>query len=220
MANPKEKSPSTPDGIVLWQDLFEAKLSQDPKPNEKPKFSVRLGFTEADMKTPEFAALKRLVVETAKASVWGSKAEAMIKEGSVRLPFRMDIAAKGYDESLKCFVNLKSVRAPGIVDRYADPVTGKARVITKSSEVYSGCIGRATVSAYAYGGGTTGFTPGVSLGLVNFQLRNEAGKTYERLDGRANADDDFGADAPVEVDFSAEGGAPTGVKDDLNDLLS
>ena len=208
---------STPDGVVAWNGLFVAQLPKDPKPTDKAKYNVRLLFTADAMKTPEFAALKQLVVSTAKEK-WGDKAEAMIKEGSVRLPFRTDIAAKGYPEQFKCFLNLNSVNAPGIVDRYADPKTGKARVITDPKEVYSGCVGRATVGAFAYGGPGTNYSAGVSLGLRNFQLRNEAGKTYERMDGRSTGEDDFGAEAPSEASFASDGGA-TSSKDDLNDLL-
>lgn len=230
MATTDKPTYSTGEGTVLWNGMFTPQLSQDPKPNEKPKYNVRLGFTAEQMLTPQFKAIKALVVATAKASVWGNKAEAMIKEGSVRLPFRTDIAAKGYPDHFKCFINLATIKQPGIVDRYPanppliNPKTGKPfpRNITNSDEVYSGCIGQATVSARAYGGGTTGFSPGVSLDLRNFQLLNVAGVKYDRLDGRSSGEDDFGAEpaADVSLDFGSSESLPDNSKDDLNDLLS
>lgn len=214
--------PYLPTGVVLWNDLFTPRLPKDAGADKVAKYSVRLGFTAEDLETPEFKAAKARVVALAH-SEWDSKFKGgektvnqMLQEGSIRLPFRKDIASKGYDDSIVCFINLQSVQAPGIVSRYIDPDTGKARRITDPAQVWSGCLGKVSYGAFAYGGPGTTFNPGISFGLRNFCLMNVSGVKYGRLDGRRSAEDDFAGEVLPE-DSSVTGQAG---KDELNDLLS
>lgn len=85
----------------------------------------------------------------------------------------------GYEEG-GFFINLKSQEKPGLVN-------GKNEDIITESDFYAGCYARATVSAYAYGGKDTGFTPGVAFGLRNIQKMAEG----EPLGSRTRAQDDF-----------------------------
>jgi hypothetical protein len=81
---------------------------------------------------------------------------------------------------------------PGVVDRYRDPKTGKARIIVDPLEMYPGCLVIATVNPYPY----DNVTKGVSIGLNNIQRRGDAA----RLDGRRSAADEFEGQEPGEAD--------------------
>jgi hypothetical protein len=101
--------------------------------------------------------------------------------------------------------NAKAARgpAPGVVSRYADPVTKKPRKVTKDeqvpgnpNEVYAGCLIRAAVNAYGY---DRQGNKGVSFGLNGVQKVDEG----KRLDNRVAAEDTFEADlseAPASID--------------------
>ena len=71
------------------------------------------------------------------------------------------------------------------MSRYAGD-DGKPERITHPSQIYSGCIVRASLNAFAY---DRAGNRGISLGLNNIQKLADG----ERLDGRLKAEDDFEA---------------------------
>lgn len=173
----------TPEARLSFPALFEPQTT----PQGKKKYSACLIFE----KTADMAAMKKAALLAA-SEKWGDKAPDMIKQGKVRLPFRdgNDYADKrGFGPEV-VFMNVGSDAEknapPGIVDRFKDPKTGKARVISDPAEVYPGCYVRASLSAFAY---DTNGNKGVSFGLNNIQKLRDG----ERLDGRSAATDDFEA---------------------------
>lgn len=74
-------------------------------------------------------------------------------------------------------INASSRQKPGIIDRYKNE-------ITDSTEVYSGCYGRVTISFYAY---NTKGNKGIACGLGNVQKIADG----DYLGGRSRAEDDF-----------------------------
>lgn len=207
----------TPPATLSYPNLFKARLGPNAKPGEEPKFSAALVFTREAFDSPEMRAIKDEVVRVAREKFGQQKADAMIREKSLKLPFRTDIAAKGYPEEFVAFINISSKQQPGIVSRYAGK-DGKPAPITDEREMYAGCVVRASVRAYAYGGAGTTYAPGVALGLQNVQKMGDG----DRIDGKSDASDDFDAleSAPAAmpgVDTPTQAGS---TKEDMSDLLA
>jgi hypothetical protein len=96
--------------------------------------------------------------------------------------------------------------------------------ITDPSKVFAGCIVKASVNPFAYE--QTG-NRGIAFGLQNIQLWQH--EDVERLDNRANAEDEFSAEAAPEGALAslqssgpaAGAGAASGAKGKaLSDLFS
>lgn len=173
----------TPEARLSFPALFEPQTT----PQGKKKFSACLIFDKA----ADLGDLKKAAMLAANEK-WPGKAADMAKQGKIRLPFRdgNDYADKRGFGPETIFMNVGSDAEknapPGVVDRFKDPATGKARVITDASEVYPGCYVRASLTAFAY---DTNGNKGVSFGLNNIQKLRDG----ERLDGRRAATDDFEA---------------------------
>ncbi len=110
------------------------------------------------------------------------------------------------------------------MSRWADPndLKRKPLKITDPAQIFAGCIVKASVNPFAYD--QTG-NRGVAFGLQNIQLWQN--QDLKRLDNRANAEDEFTAEAAPEgalASLAASGGgtaAAGGVKGKaLNDLFS
>lgn len=152
---------------------------------QDPKYSVCLLIPKSDKIT-----LKKInaAIEAAKQSglsLWGGKVPANLK-----LPLRDgDVERPDQAEYENCyFINASSRTAPGVVDKNVQP-------ILDSTEVYSGCYGRASVNFYPY---NQAGNRGVACGLNNIQKIADG----DYLGGRSRAEDDFDA-----------------VEDDEDDLL-
>lgn len=190
----------TPEGVLLSSSVFEAKLSKEAKPGDKPKYWVRVGFDADASKSPEMLAINAAVHEAARA-LWGKdKADAMLREGSVRSPFRKDVAAKGYPGYVAVWIGSSALESfpPNVVSKYVDEKTGKLIPVTDKREIYAGCRVRMSVVARAYGGPGTKFDPGISLDLRNVQKLGDG----ERLSAGTDANEDFpgGETAPPPAD--------------------
>ena len=85
------------------------------------------------------------------------------------------------------FVNAKSRQKPGAVDADRNP-------ILESSELYSGIIGRASISFFAY---NKNGNKGIGCGLNNIQKLSDG----TPLGGRSRAEDDFAGLDDDEDDF-------------------
>lgn len=152
---------------------------------QDPKYSVCLLIPKSDK-----ATLKKInaAIEAAKQagmSLWGGKIPA-----SLKLPLRDgDAERPDQAEYEGCyFVNASSKTAPGVVDKNVQP-------ILDSTEVYSGCYGRASVNFYPF---NQAGNKGIACGLNNIQKIADG----DYLGGRSRAEDDFDA-----------------VEDDEDDLL-
>lgn len=113
--------------------------------------------------------------------------------GMLKFPFRLGtepgkMKMDGYGEGV-VFVVLQSVNKPGVVDAFADPSTGRPKLIEAPSDVYPGCYGRGEVNAYYW---EFMGKKGISLGLQNFQKIKDG----EQFGGRGNAADSFEAIDP------------------------
>jgi hypothetical protein len=177
----------TAEATASYPHAFKAIPPYD-EPNGKKKHSLALLFTEAAWNTPEMVTLRGAVLDCAKQR-FGDKAEAMIAEGSLKLPFRRDVAAKNYPDTVFRFMNCTSSEdhPPEVVGIYAGP-DGKPEKITDSKALYPGCIVRASVTVFAY----DNKSKGVALGLGNIQIVGDG----PRLDETKSASDDFGTPAP------------------------
>lgn len=138
------------------------------------KYSVSLIIPKTDKKT---IADVKAAVEAAKkagAAKFGGKAPSNLK-----LPLRDGDTDREEDEAYAgaYFLNASCKTKPGIVDKYG-------RRIEDSTNFYSGCYGRASVTFYAF---NTNGNKGIACGLNNL-MKLEDG---EALGGRSLAEDDF-----------------------------
>lgn len=148
------------------------------------KYSVSLIIPKTDKET---IANINAAIEVAKKeglSKFGGKIPANLK-----LPLRDGDIDRADDENYaNCyFVNANSTTAPGIVDRNRKP-------IMDSTEVYSGCYGRASIVFYAF---NSNGNRGIACGLQNLQKLSDG----EPLGGRSRAEDDFDAFEDDDNDF-------------------
>lgn len=200
---------STPDGTKVVTEkvrfsyayLFEPQSGMD---GGEPKYSVTLLVPKDDKVTlNKMKAALKLAAENGKSTKFGGKIPSNLKQ-----PIRdgdTDDAADGKEGYPgHYFVRCASKTAPGIVDS-----TGQK--ILDSSEVYSGCYGRASLNAYAY---NTNGNKGVTFGLNNV-MKLEDG---ESLGGRARAEDDFAAflaEADAEAASGSDGDSDDGFALDI-----
>lgn len=140
----------------------------------EPKYSVSLLIPKEDKET--LAKIKR-AIDLAKEQglpKWGGKAPANlrspVRDGDTERPD--DPAYAGH-----FFINATCKTKPGVVDRNLQP-------ILDSTELYSGCYGRASITFYAY---SVNGNRGIACGLNNIQKLRDG----ESLGGRARAEDEF-----------------------------
>lgn len=181
----------TPEFRVSFPNVFQ------PKRNElsgKDEYSLVALF-------PKDADLSKLKSAMAEACVkkWGpDKAKwpknirsplrdqgdrAKEKDGRTTLP-------QGHEEGA-IFLNLKSDRKPGLVDKDVQPIIDQ-------SEFYGGCYAIATVRAYAY---SVKGNSGVAFGLGNIQKTRD-GEAFGV--GRTTPEDDFKPIAQDANEMSAD----------------
>ena len=167
---------TTPEATLSYENLFEP--SAPDGSFAEPQYSACLVFNkEADLSELEKA------VEDAGKLKWGEKFSGMKKSGEIRVPFRNDrLTEKGYPPD-STYINVRSKQKPGIVSTYAGE-DGKPLIITNRSEIYSGCLVRATLFCFAY---DKAGNKGISFSLNNLQKLADG----PRLDGRLKAEDDF-----------------------------
>ena len=158
----------TPECVLSYPQLIEARSFN----GGDPKYSVTLGFQDG----VDIGELKRAALEVLKER-WGTKVEDMLKNKQLRLPFRAG-EEKGYPDG-SIFINVTTQQRPGVVDQRVQPVMDP-------SDIYPGCVARASVRAFAY---DKAGNKGVSFGLLNVQKLRDG----ERLDSRTRPEDDFGA---------------------------
>jgi hypothetical protein len=170
----------TPEGILSFPALFTPRAGPNES-KEDAKYSASLVFAPGtDLSGLKKAVMAALVKEFESAE----KAAKIVREGSVRLPFRTDVEEKGYEEG-STFVNARSKQRPGVVSNYKG-TDGKPIPITDEEQIYPGAIVRASLTAFYY---NVNGNKGVSFALNNVQKLRDG----ERLDGRRKAEDEFDA---------------------------
>lgn len=157
------------------------------EPGQDPKYSVSLLIPKSDKKT--LTKIKKAVEAAKKAgesTKFGGKIPANLKtplrDGDVDRPDQEEYAGH-------YFINANSTGKPGLVDADVNP-------IMDSTELYSGCYGRASVNFYAY---NVSGNRGIACGLNNLQKTKDG----ETLGGRSRAEDDFDA-VEVEEDYEED----------------
>jgi len=153
--------------------IFQPQAAEE---GNEPKYSVCLLIPKSDKDT-----LRKIkaAVEAAKqlgSKLWDGKIPANLKtplrDGDAERPDQPE-----YEGMF--FLNATSKTAPGVVD-------SRLRAVIDSTEVYSGCYGRASVNFYPF---NKKGNRGVACGLNNVQKLADG----DYLGGRSRAEDDFEA---------------------------
>jgi len=142
------------------------------------KYSVSLVIPKTDKET--LAKINGAIKEAEKVGIAKHGAKFISGAGFKR-PLRDGDIDRSDDENYaNCFfVNANSATKPNIVDKNVQP-------ILDSTEVYSGCYGRASITFYPF---NTNGNRGIACGLQNLQKLADG----EPLGGRSRAEDDFEA---------------------------
>lgn len=161
--------------------VFEAHAIDD---SQEPKYSVCLLIPKTDTQTLRRIKAAVEAAKTAGASKWGGKIPPNLKT-----PLRDGDEERGDQEEFRgCyFMNATSRTKPGVVDAQLNPVID-------STELYSGCYGRASINMYAF---NTAGNRGIACGLNNIQKLADG----DYLGGRSRPEDDFGAVDTGDDDF-------------------
>ncbi len=140
------------------------------------KYSASLIIPKTDKET--LAKINGAIKEAEKAGTAKHGAKFVSGAGFKR-PLRDGDIDRSDDETYaNCyFVNANSATKPNIVDKNVQP-------ILDSSELYSGCYGRASIVFYAF---NVNGNRGIACGLQNLQKLADG----EPLGGRSRAEDDF-----------------------------
>lgn len=141
---------------------------------QEPKYSANLIIPKSDQAT----------VKKIKDAIEAAKQEGLSKFGGklpkgLKNPLR-DGDVEREDDPVYAeayFINAKSSRKPGIVDKNLD-------AIIDPDEIYSGCYGRASIGFYAF---NVSGNKGIACALNNIQKLKEG----ERLAGGPSAEEDF-----------------------------
>ena len=183
-ANPKNpcKVITGPKTVFSYLTVNEPKA---PMGGGTPKFSASLLIPKSDKITHDkIEAAIKAAYDEGQGKLRGTGKSVPPLE-SLKLPLR-DGDQKG-DDAYKghWYVNANSTTKPGVVDADRNP-------ILDTSELYSGIIGRASITFYAF---NSNGNRGIACGLNNLQKLADG----TPLGGRSRAEDDF-ADDP-EDDF-------------------
>ena len=153
-----------------------------------PKYSVSLIIPKSDTVTVEKirAAIQAAYDEGQSKLKGGSRVVPALED--LKTPLRDGDRERKGDEAYAnaWFINANSTTKPGVVDADRNP-------ILDSSELYSGIIGRASISFYAF---NSNGNRGIACGLNNLQKLSDG----TPLGGHSRAEDDF-ADDDDDEDF-------------------
>jgi len=142
-----------------------------------PKYSVSLIIPKNDVTTyNKIQAAIRAAYEEGQGKLRGAGKTVPALE-DIKLPLR-DGDKKGDDAYKGCwYINANSTTKPGVVDADRQP-------IIETSELYSGIVGRASITLYAF---NTNGNKGIAAGLNNLQKLADG----TPLGGHSRAEDDF-----------------------------
>lgn len=176
MINNKLKVVTGPKTIFSYLNCWEPKAANE---NAVPKYSVSLIISKDDVVTVnKIKAAIKAAYEEGQAKLKGnSKSVPLIT--NIKTPLRDGDAERPDDEVYHnaYFVNANNAQAPGIVD-------GNLNKILDHSEMYSGVIGRASITFYAY---NANGNRGIACSLNNLQKLEDG----TPLGSKASAESDF-----------------------------
>ena len=170
--------------IFSYLNVNEPKV---PMGGGTPKFSVSLIIPKSDKATyDKIQAAIKAAYEEGQGKLRGTGKSVPPLE-SLKLPLR-DGDQKGDDVYQGCwYLNANSTTKPGVVDADCNP-------ILDTSELYSGIIGRASITFYAF---NSNGNRGIACGLNNLQKLADG----TPLGGHSRAEDDFADLDDDEDDF-------------------
>ena len=175
MKNPT-KVITGPKTVFSYLNVNEAKA---PIGGGTPKYSVSLIIPKSDTVTiAKIRAAIKAAYEEGESKLKGNSKFVPDLE-DLKTPLRDGDKDRKGDEAYanSYFINANSTTKPGVVDADRQP-------ILDSSELYSGIIGRASISFYAY---NTHGNKGIACGLNNLQKLSDG----TPLGGHSRAEDDF-----------------------------
>lgn len=175
MKNPT-KVITGPKTVFSYLNVNEAKA---PIGGGTPKYSVSLIIPKSDTVTiAKIRAAIKAAYEEGESKLKGNSKFVPDLE-DLKTPLRDGDKDRKGDEAYanSYFINANSTTKPGVVDADRQP-------ILDSSELYSGIIGRASISFYAY---NTNGNKGIACGLNNLQKLSDG----TPLGGHSRAEDDF-----------------------------
>lgn len=177
---------------ISFPNLFVPRLAPG---SAKSKYSMTAVYGPADV--PKLQAVKEECAKLLLAQFGPSWLDA-VKAGQLFWPFKpiTGLAVKpGYPEGGESIgINANDDSPPHLFDRYKDPLTGKAKVITDPKVFYAGAQVIVLVRPYLFGLQPGALKKGVTLGLQAVQFYADG----PRLDGRSDPTEKFGAeDAPT-----------------------
>lgn len=178
----------TPEARLSFPQLLVARAMTDSTGavQGKAMFSVALVFEP----TTDLTLIKQAIAATVVEKFGPEKAKEVLSKmvlgGSVRNPLRADIDKK-YGEGAHFFVNARNSTQPQCAHPYADPTTGRPKLMTKDDVekwMYPGCYVRASLNSFWF---DKAGNKGVAFGLNNLQWLRDG----ERLDHRVSAEHEF-----------------------------
>ena len=175
MKNPT-KVITGPKTVFSYLNVNEAKA---PIGGGTPKYSVSLIIPKSDTVTiAKIRAAIKAAYEEGESKLKGNSKFVPDLE-DLKTPLRDGDKDRKGDEAYanSYFINANSTTKPGVVDADRQP-------ILDTSELYSGIIGRASISFYAY---NTNGNKGIACGLNNLQKLSDG----TPLGGHSRAEDDF-----------------------------
>lgn len=156
-----------------YLNVWEPKKIDD---DSEPKYSVSLLIPKSDTAT----------IKAINKAVEAAKQNGITKFGG-KIPAKLKLPLRDGDEDREddpiyadhYFINATCKTQPGLVYK-------NGQRIIDSTELYSGCYGRASVTFYAF---NTSGNRGIACGLNNLMKTRDG----EPLGGRSKAEDDFAA---------------------------
>ncbi len=154
-----------------YLNVWEPKKIDD---DSEPKYSVSLLIPKSDTAT----------IKAINKAVEAAKQNGITKFGG-KIPAKLKLPLRDGDEDREddpiyaghYFINATCKTQPGLVYK-------NGQRIIDSTELYSGCYGRASVTFYAF---NTSGNRGIACGLNNLMKTRDG----EPLGGRSKAEDDF-----------------------------
>ena len=166
-----------PNTVFSYLHCWEPKALTE---NATPKYSVSLIIKKSDIRTID--KIKKAIEYAYKEgeSKLKGNGKSIPALSVLKTPLRDGDTERPDDEAYKgCyFVNANSTQAPGIVDGNCNP-------ILERGEMYSGVIGRASITFYAF---NSNGNKGIACSLNNLQKLADG----EPLGSKASAESDFG----------------------------
>ena len=163
--------------------LFTPSKGKDSKPTDPVTYYARVLLTHEALKDAAWMSIMTAVIEAGREK-FGKNFDAMWREGGIKSPLRKDVATKGYDSNV--FGGFLQVKAwednpPVILNRDG------TRMVDQTL-LYPGAKVRLSVKVRTYGGGTTGFSPGIAIDMLGLQKIGDAPRIAGGGDGAEGLD--------------------------------